>query len=235
MGLDVPFIWKSLETIGKTIPLTMAITVGPLVFGTILAIGITLIRLYKIKLLDPVASFYVSFFRSTPAIMHIMLIYLGIPMILDKLSAEYGWHLATNKIPIAVFVVAALSLTASAYLSEIIRSGILAVDSGEVEAAYACGLTHAQAIRRVVLPQAFIIALPNFINLFIGFLHTSSIAAIVSVPEITGTANIVASYNFEFLESYIAAAIIYWGLTILIECLGHLVERRTVRYQGGVI
>ena len=109
------------------------------------------------------------FFRSTPAILHIMLIYLGVPLIADQFSRAFHLGWSANQIPVAVFVIMALSLTAGAYMTEILRSGIMAVDTGQAEAAYSIGLTRGQMIRRVVLPQAFMISLPNFTNIGIGF------------------------------------------------------------------
>lgn len=132
-----------------------------------------------------------------------------------------------------MFVIMALSLTAGAYLTEIIRSGILAMDTGQVEAAYSVGLTPGQTFRRVILPQALMVSVPNFTNLGIGFLHTTSIAAIVAVPEITGTATIVASDNYAFLEAFIGAAMIYWILTLMIEAVSGIFEKRIAKFQGG--
>ncbi|MBA5844532.1 ABC transporter permease subunit, partial [Escherichia coli] len=81
MPLDVPFIGTAVMAMLKTIPLTLAMTFFPILFGFIIAIGLTLIRMYHVRFLEPIAKFYVSFFRSTPAILHIMLIYLGIPLL----------------------------------------------------------------------------------------------------------------------------------------------------------
>lgn len=235
MPLDVPFIGTAVMAMLKTIPLTLAMTFFPILFGFIIAIGMTLIRMYHVRFLEPIAKFYVSFFRSTPAILHIMLIYLGIPLLVDFLSKSFGLGISANKIPVVIFVIIALSFTAGAYLTEILRSGIIAVDIGQMEAAYSVGYTHGQTIRKVLLPQAFMIALPNFTNLCIGFLHTTSIAAIVAVPEITGMATIVASDNYAFLEAFIGAALIYWFLTILIEAVNYILEKNIAKYRGGTV
>ncbi|KJJ43396.1 cysteine ABC transporter permease [Bacillus subtilis] len=233
MPFDFPFIASAMKEMIKTIPLTLIMAVLPFVFGFLVALVNIMVRIFRIKWLVACSRFYVSFFRSTPAILHIMLIYLGIPPIADQISSFFhiGW--SANEIPVAVFVIMALSLTAGAYLTEIIRSGILAMDIGQVEAAYSVGLTPGQTFRRVILPQALMAAVPNFTNLGIGFLHTTSIAAIVAVPEITGTATIVASDNYAFLEAFIGAAMIYWILTLMIETVSGIFEKRTAKFQGG--
>jgi L-cystine transport system permease protein len=148
---------------------------------------------------------------------------------------EMDMNVQTNAIPVSLFVLFALSLSAGAYLSETIRSGIVSLPKGQVEAAYATGMTTFQVMRRIVLPQAFAGSIPNFTNVFVGFLHTSSIAFIVSQKEITGAANIVASTNLKFLEAFIAAGMIYWGLTILIEVLSSWIEKRVYSYAKGGI
>ncbi len=204
MELDIPFIGTAIKQMMKTVPLTLAMTVIPIIAGFFIALGNITVRIFRIKWSLACSAFYVSFSRH-PAILHIMLIYLGVPLIADQFSRAFHLGWSANQIPVAVFVIMALSLTAGAYMTEILRSGIMAVDTGQAEAAYSIGLTRGQMIRRVVLPQAFMISPPNFTNIGIGFLHTTSIAAIVAVPEITGTATIAASDNYAFLEAFIRA------------------------------
>ncbi|MCY8978544.1 amino acid ABC transporter permease [Bacillus halotolerans] len=235
MQFDFPFIASAMKEMIKTIPLTLMMAVLPIILGFLAALGNIMVRIFRIKGLTACSRLYVSFFRSTPAILHIMLIYLGVPPIVDRVSSFFHLGWSANEIPVTVFVVMALSLTAGAYLTEIIRSGILAMDTGQVEAAYSIGLTHGQTFRRVILPQALMVSIPNFTNLGIGFLHTTSIAAIVAVPEITGTATIVASDNYAFLEAFIGAAIIYWVLTLMMETVNGIFERKASRFQGGTL
>ncbi|MGG0742476.1 amino acid ABC transporter permease [Priestia megaterium] len=236
MIIDVPFIWTAFVEILKALPLTLLITIGPLLGGLLIGIAVAAVRINSVKIITPIANVYVSFFRGTPAILHIMVIYLGFPLFINKLSSYYGWDFNANSIPIVVFVLIALSFTAGAYMSEIIRSGLLAVEKGQIEAAYAIGMNRFQSMKRIVFPQAFALSLPNLCNIFIGFLHTSSIAFIVSQKELNGAANIVASNNLKFLEAYIAAALIYWMLTMLIEGITALLERKlTVYNRGGVV
>ncbi|MEI2440016.1 amino acid ABC transporter permease [Priestia megaterium] len=236
MIIDVPFIWTAFVEILKVLPLTLLITIGPLLGGLLIGIAVAAVRINSVKIITPIANVYVSFFRGTPAILHIMVIYLGFPLFINKLSSYYGWSFNANSIPIVVFVLIALSFTAGAYMSEIIRSGLLAVEKGQIEAAYAIGMNRFQSMKRIVFPQAFALSLPNLCNIFIGFLHTSSIAFIVSQKELNGAANIVASNNLKFLEAYIAAALIYWMLTMLIDGITALLERKlTVYNRGGVV
>jgi L-cystine transport system permease protein len=229
--IDIPFIWTALKEIIKALPLTLMLTVIPLIVGFFIGLVVALIRVYEVKGLSAVANGYVSFLRGTPIIMHIMLIYFGLPMLLQAVAPK----LAISSIPVSVFVLTALSLSAGAYLSEVIRSGIISIPKGQAEAAYSVGMSTFQMMVRIILPQALSQSIPNFTNIFIGFLHTTSIAFIVSEKELTGAAKIVASNNLKFLEAYIAAGIIYWVVTILVESISLLLEKKATSYaRGGV-
>lgn len=235
MTIDIPFIWTALKEIIKALPVTMMLTLIPLIAGFAIGLMVALIRVYKVRILNPIANGYVSFLRGTPIIMHIMLIYFGLPLLIDAAAEMFGLRAQSQLIPISVFVLFALSLSAGAYLSEAIRSGISSISKGQAEAAYSVGMNTFQMMTRIVLPQALAQSIPNLTNIFIGFLHTSSIAFIVSQKELTGAANIVASTNLKFLEAFIAAGLIYWLLTILAESISSFVEKKATAYvKGGV-
>ncbi len=235
MTIDIPFIWVAFKEIIKALPITLILTIVPLLVGFLIGIVVALVRVYRVRFLYRIANGYVSFFRGTPIIMHIFVIYFGFPLLIDEISKKFDLEIQTKSIPIISFVLIALSLAAGAYLSEIIRSGIISVSNGQIEAAYSVGMTKMQAMVRIILPQALAQSIPNFTNIIVGFLHTSSIAFLVSEKEVTGAANIIASINLKFLEAFIAAGMIYWGLTIIIEGLSYLLEKKVTAYnRGGV-
>ncbi|KOO49925.1 amino acid ABC transporter permease [Viridibacillus arvi] len=235
MTIDFLFIWIAFKELLKAAPLTLILTFIPIIFGFLIGVSVAMIRAYNLKLLSPIANAYVSFFRGTPAIMHIMLIYFGIPLLLDILIKYLHLPIQSNSIPIVLFVITALSLTAGSYLSEIIRSGISSVSQGQIEAAYAIGMNTFQVLERIILPQALAQSIPNFTNLIIGFLHTTSIAFLVSQKEITGAANIIASKNLKFLEAFIAAGFLYWIITAIIEWVSYAVEKKAKSYTNSAI
>ncbi|MGE7623767.1 amino acid ABC transporter permease [Viridibacillus sp. NPDC096237] len=235
MTIDFLFIWIAFKELLKAVPLTLILTFIPVIIGFLIGISVAMIRAYDLKYLSRIANGYVSFFRGTPAIMHIMLIYFGVPLLLDIIIEYLHLPIRSNSIPIALFVIIALSLTAGSYLSEIIRSGISSVSQGQIEAAYAIGMNTFQVVKRIILPQALAQSIPNFTNLVIGFLHTTSIAFLVSQKEITGTANIIASKNLKFLEAFIAAGFLYWIITAIIEAVSYVVEKKAKAYTNSAI
>ncbi|ETT87411.1 amino acid ABC transporter permease [Viridibacillus sp. FSL R5-0477] len=235
MTIDFPFIWIAFKELLKAAPLTLILTFTPIIIGFFIGISVAMIRAYNLRFLSQIANGYVSFFRGTPAIMHIMLIYFGVPLLLDILIKYLHLPIQSNSIPIVLFVITALSLTAGSYLSEIIRSGISSVSQGQIEAAYAIGMNTFQVLKRIILPQALAQSIPNFTNLIIGFLHTTSIAFLVSQKEITGAANIIASKNLKFLEAFIAAGLLYWIITAIIEWVSYAVEKKAKSYNNSAI
>ncbi|MFC5449326.1 amino acid ABC transporter permease [Paenibacillus aestuarii] len=219
----------------KALPLTLVISIVPLFTGFILGGAVAFIRMYKIKYIHRLAQLYVSFFRGTPILLHIMLVYFAFPMIFDALAVKFGWSVRSSVIPLITFIFVAFTLNIGAYMSETIRSGILSVSVGQLEAAYSVGMTTPQAMKRIVLPQALMSSLPNLLSKFVGLLHGSSLAFTISLQELNGTAHIVAMRNWKYLEAYIAAAAMYWVLTIAAEYGSALLEKRLNRYnRGGV-
>lgn len=231
MTIDISFIGVALVEIIKVLPLTLILTFTPVFFGTLIGIGVAFLRIKERKVITPLVNFYVSFFRGTPVIMHIMLIYYGIPIVIDIISTKFNWSFSSTSIPILFFVMLALTLSAGAYLSEIIRSGILSVTKGQIEAASSIGMTVFQVMKRIIIPQALGKSIPNFTNVLIGYLHATSLAFLVSIKELTGVANIVASVNLKFLEAFIAVGIIYWAVSILIEIFAHFIEKKVMVYS----
>ncbi|MBP1992215.1 amino acid ABC transporter permease [Paenibacillus eucommiae] len=235
MKLDPAFIFTAMLQLLSSLPVTLFITVVSVFCGLLIGTVVALIRIYRVPVLHPIAAFYVMFFRGTPMLMHLLLVYFGLPMLIDSLAAAFGWSFHSAAIPMLGFVLIAFSLTAGSYLSEVIRAAILSINRGQIEAAYSVGMTTWQALRRIVFPQAFAVSLPNLSNGLIGMLHGSTLAYTVSVVEINAKALIVASTNWKFLEAFIAAALIFWGVTLVIEKAAALLEKRLNTYnRGGV-
>ncbi|MFC5402889.1 amino acid ABC transporter permease [Cohnella soli] len=235
MTLDFSFIWTAFKQLVPALPTTLQITVVSVGIGFIIGTFIALSRLFNVPVLSQLGAAYVTFIRGTPMLTHLFLVYFGFSMILDHLSEKYGWSFNSVSIPMIGFAYIAFSITASAYLSEIVRSSIQSVEKGQMEAARAVGMSTSQGLRRIVFPQAFAAALPNLSNTLIAMLHASTLAFIVSVVDINAKAQIVASVNWKFTEAYLAAALLFWIVTIAIERVtGALEKRINVYNRGGV-
>ena len=207
-----------LEGVGNT----LIIAVFTVLFGTILGVLMAMARMSKFKPLKWLATAYIEFFRGTPLMVQLMFIFYGLPMIgvtfptvsfipdFDRFAAG----------------VVAMSLNSCAYVAEIIRSGIQAVDAGQMEAARCLGFHHREAMALVILPQAVRNILPALGNEFVTIIKESSIVSVISIADLMFRAKGIIAKTYSSLECLAVVAIIYFILTFLGGRLIALMERR---------
>ncbi|AIQ45677.1 cysteine ABC transporter permease [Paenibacillus sp. FSL R7-0273] len=222
---DISYVFSFLPKLFGTLGTTLLIVGGSLLAGIIVGFLVALPRLYKIPVLKTCSEVYISFFRGTPILIQLFLFYYGLPEILKLVNVDM------TRTPVLVFVILTYGLHTGAYMSEMIRAAVQAVDKGQVEAAYATGMTAFQAFRRIVLPQALGIAVPVFSNLVIALLKDTSLAFTLGVMEMTGKAQTLGTLTQHFIETYIALALIYLVISFTIEKLLLVAERRLLRHE----
>ena len=211
--------------IGK-LPVTILLALGGAFFGIIFAMIFALVKINRVRILYPIQAVFVSFLRGTPLLVQLMLTYYGIPLILKAINQSYGTAFNINAIPAELFAIVALAFNEAAYASETIRAAILSVDPGEIEAARSLGMTNRQVYRRIIIPNAAVVATPTLINSLIGLTKGTSLAFSASVVEIFAQARIIGGSDLTYFERFITVSIVYWIVNILIEILGRHIERR---------
>lgn len=231
---DASYIWEFIPKLFEALPVTLEMTIVAAVGGLVLGFLIALVKIKKIKVLNQICSVYVSFMRGTPLLVQLFLSYYGLPIVLQSINAEFGTSFDVNTVPAIVFVFIAFSLNEAAYNSETIRAAIQSVDKNEIEAGKAMGMTNLQIMRRITLPQALVVAMPNFGNSLISLLKNTSLAFTVSVVDIMGKAKVVSGRNLRLFEVYIAAAIVYWVVCIIIEVAAKLIEKNIDVKRKGI-
>jgi len=225
--LSYSFIWERLPSmlglelrngffIGTA--LTLFICAVAIVASTIVALAAALARLSKNGMAVGLSTFYISFFRGTPLLLQILLIYSGLPQIGVVISA----------VPAAII---ALSLCYGAYMAEIFRAGIQAIPRGQAEAARALGLPEGLIMRLVILPQAIRLIIPPTGNQFIAMLKDSALVSTLGAWELMYLSKTYGRSEFKFMEMLITAALIYWVLSIVLERVQARIERH---YGKGV-
>ena len=228
---DVQFMIEIIPQILKGIPYTLLIAVVAFIIGIVIGFFGALFKIFNVPVLKRITEVYVSFIRGTPLIVQIMLIYYAFPILIRIINQQLGTNIDISWIPAVVFMLLAFSVSAGAYLTESIRAAIQAIDKVQLEAAYSVGMTTAQAMTRIILPQALKVGLPVFANYFIGLLKDTSLAFTAAVPEIMGQAKIVAGRASRFFEAYIDAALIYWVICIIFERVVALIEKNVSRSE----
>ncbi|MDE3840874.1 amino acid ABC transporter permease [Bacillus methanolicus] len=210
---DVSYIFESIPELIPFLKVTFMVAGLSVLFGTFLGFILAVMKLGKSKIAQKIAYGYTTIIRCTPSIVLLFLTYYGIPAI----AINFGINL--NNIHTAVFVVITFSLQFAAAMSEVIRTAYESIDRGQFEAAVCVGLSNTQAYRRIILPQAFVVALPNFGNSLLELLKEGSLAYTIGLIDVMGKAELIISsnYNAHALEIYLGLSIIYWVLSIIIE------------------
>ena len=232
---DIEYMLSTVPEILKYLPVTLKIALYSGIISLILGFAVALVRTFKIKVLSQICAVYVSFIRGTPAMVQLLVAYYGIPIMLKGMNESLGTNLNVSGIPASVFAVVALSLNTGAFMSETIRSAILAVDAGQLEACYSVNMNTFTALRRIILPQVFTVALPPLGNSLISLLKETSLIFNISVIEMMAAAKIVGTRSFRFFEVYIVVALIYWACCLVLERLLLLLEKRVRKYERSAV
>jgi polar amino acid transport system permease protein len=218
------------------VPLTLVICIGAILLATVLATLGALARLSRNPISYGVATFYTSFFRGTPLLVQIFLIYFGLAEVGIRLKeVGYGGLSALfilDEVPAGIL---ALGLNYGAYMTEIFRAGMQSVGHGQGEAADALGMNYRQKMRRIVLPQAIRVIIPPTGNEFIAMLKDSALVYTIGALELFRRADLAGRADFRSLEAYLLAAMVYWVITGVFSLFQGRLERRMSRgyVRGG--
>lgn len=206
---------SSLQVIGQALPLllsgamiTLQIAAVSTLVGLVLGSLIGMTRLSSLKPVRWGARAYIDFFRGTPLLVQIFMIYFGVPALLK----EVGWEFSFDRLLAAIV---ALSLNSAAYIAEIVRAGIQSIDPGQLEAAQSLGLSSAQTMQYVIFPQAFRRMIPPLGNEFITLLKDTSLVAVIGFEELFRRGQLIVAENYRPFELYAAVALVYLSLTLL--------------------
>ncbi|PCH12484.1 Inner membrane amino-acid ABC transporter permease protein YecS [Streptococcus parauberis] len=211
--INLELIWKSLGYVLGGLPYTLGISLLSFTSGLFLGLILALLGRSKQTWLRQLIKFYVSFMRGVPMIVVLFVLYFGLPY--------YGFQL-----PALLCALIGFTMVSAAYMAEVFRGSIEAVDFGQWEAARALGLPYGSIVKQVILPQAFRIAVPSLGNVIIDMVKSSSLTAMITVPDIFQNAKIIGSREWDYMSMYILVALIYWGITIVLEKSQAVIEEK---------
>ena len=196
---------------------TILIAFFAVIIGTIIGLLLALVRHYydntgKLKILNAISKIYINTIRGTPVLLQLMIIYYVI--------------FKSVNINIIIVGILAFGLNSGAYVAEIIRSGLISIDKGQMEAGYALGLNYSKIMKHIIMPQAIKNVLPALGNEFITLLKETSAGAYIGILELTKASDIIASRTYEYFFPLIIIASIYLIMTLGLSKLVNLMERR---------
>lgn len=222
---DIGQVFVNIPDILRFLPVTMELAIGSMIVSLILGLLVALIKIKKIPVLTPIATLFISVIRGTPVLVQLYVTYYGIPLILKYFNYKNGTSYNLNGIPSILYAFVALAVNEAAYNAEIIRASLLSVEKGQIEAASSLGMTYFQVLRRIILPEAIVVALPSLGNSFIGLIKGTSLAFTCAVVEMTAEGKIIGGRTFRYFEVYISLALIYWAITIIVERIIKALEK----------
>ena len=216
MTLDYSVVLTKIPILLEGCWVTLQISFFALLLGMVFGIAGALCRISSNRVLNSIAFFYVWVIRGTPVMVQLFILYFGLPQLGIKLPSMLAGVLG-------------LAVNTGAYVTEIIRAGVLAVDKGQMEAALSVGMNYRQAMVRIIGPQATKICIPPLVNQFIMTLKNSSIASLVTITELFRTGEQIIYTTFRSFEVYTAVAILYLIMNSVFMVIADRLERKMAR------
>jgi polar amino acid transport system permease protein len=214
---DFSFLWHYRWLVLCGLGITIAYTIGTILVGFVIGLAVGLLRLSRKKLLTLPLVAYVEIFRCTPLLVQIIWFYYALPVVLGI------------DIPATVAATMVLSLYTGAFYAEIVRGGVESIERGQWDAARAIGLKHLQALRLVILPQAFRRMIPPFMNQSIIQLKNTSLVSTIAVADLLYEGQMITAATYRPLEVYTMVAILYFAVLFPLTLAAQYVERRLAR------
>lgn len=208
---------ENLPLILSGLPMTIAVSFLSMAIGMVLGLPLALMRSSERKVVRLPARVYISFMRGTPVLVFLFIIYFGLPAVGIEFTAFQA-------------AVLGFGLNATAYIAEVNRAALNSVEYGQWEAAHSLGLNYRQSVTGIILPQAMRIAMPPLTNIFLDLVKATSLAAVITVPELFQKTQIASGRSFDFLTMYTLVALIYWPLCILISIVQERFEKHFSRF-----
>ncbi|CDQ42058.1 MULTISPECIES: amino acid ABC transporter permease [Virgibacillus] len=214
---DIELALESLPFVLGGLPMTLLVSFVGMALGLVLGLFLALARGSNRFIFRLPARTYISFMRGTPMLVFLFILYFGLPVVGIKLTALVAACLG-------------FGLNSAAYIAEIDRSSLNSIDVGQWESAKALNLTYWQTLRKIILPQAMRIAIPPLTNVFMDIVKATSLAAVITVPELFQKTQIIAGREFDAMTMYVLVALIYWPVCILISLVQDRLEKRYSKF-----
>ena len=230
-SLDYQFLWETFFIALSGVPVALFVTAVALLIALPAGFLLALTRLNKIPVLHRFAQVYVSFVRGTPIIVQIFIVYSSIPLLLDSIFKKYAINMNVYDVNPIWYAFIVFSFNTTAILIEVFRSALGTVEKGQLEAAQSVGLTNFQAYRRIIIPQALVVSMPNLCTATVNLIKATSLGYAMSLQEITLKAKVAANVGYNYVEAYLDIFIVYLLLCSAVEFVFKLYEKRLAKYK----
>ena len=233
MELDYGFMIETFYKIWDGIGVTLGLTALSLLIALPVSFYMAIIRLRGHKLGTGITRFYISFVRGTPLVLQILLMYSLLPsflnFVLKSMGSSFNIFESVNPFWYAVIV---FSLNTIALLAEVFRSALMSIDKGQMEAGVSIGLTEWQTYRRIIIPQALVVALPAISNITVNLIKGTSLAFLMTVKDVLAIGKIAASYGYNYIEAYLDVFLVYIIVCTIVQIIYRIAEKRIGAFRA---
>jgi len=217
MNISWDYILESLKSGLQYFPNTLKLVLIPTFLGLIIGTVIAFVQTFKIPVIGKVLRALITLYRGIPIVVALMIYNLLFTLKFEAIARFFHLNMSVADVDQIIVGIFALTLMSICLMSESVRGGLIAIDNGQFEAGYSVGLTRMQTLRRIIIPQLIPISIPPLTNNVIGIIKGSSITMAIGITEVLAGALIPSSKSYSFFEGYIAAAVIYWVFTVILE------------------
>lgn len=216
------------------IPQTLLLVAVPFAVSIVVGFVVAVIRVWRVPVLAPVLQVLTTIIRGIPVYLLLVIANLLYDLYFDAIAEHFGWAARKSDSGLLNLSIVIMSIAFIPAAAEFLRGALLAVPASQYEAGYASGLTRLQILRRIVIPQMIPEAIPSISNMLISLIKASALTSAIGVMDILNESIRSASYNYNLLEAYLAAALLYWGLAVGIELLMKAAELRAGRFKKAL-
>lgn len=224
MNFDTQVMIDTILVVMRAVPRTFGIAAVVLVIGILLGAVFAQLKMKPVPIITPLVRLFVSYMRGVPLIVHLFVMMYSLPQASSSLLAIFGVTVQPHDFPSLIIVITTFSLLEAAIESENIRGAFQSIDPRQIEAGQSIGMTRRQNLRRIIIPQVLSVAIPLFLNAFLKNIKGLSLAFTVGVVDILAQARYAAALSYRYLESYIAAALVYWLICGVLQMIFNRVE-----------
>ncbi|MBQ8085827.1 MAG: ABC transporter permease subunit [Lachnospiraceae bacterium] len=231
MGFEYDNFLDSLHYAVYYLPITAKLAFAALVIGIIIGLIVAIIRYYRIPVLSQLLSVLITVYQGIPTMVALLLYNLLFSFLIGGVVEGLGLNVEVRDVSNIVVGYIALSLFAITSISETFRGAILSIDKIQFEAGYSIGLTKLQTLYRIIIPQIIPTAIPGLINNMVGIIKGTSLVSAIGIMEVMNASIIPCSRTYSFVEGYVAAALVYWAFTLVLETIAKGIEKKTKGFR----
>lgn len=226
MNFDIQMMVETIFIVFRAVPRTLLMALVILLLGILFGGLITFVKMKRIPILTQIINIFISYARGVPLIVHLFVINASLPEGISYLLRYAGIQMEPHEFPSLVIVLFTYTFLEAAIESENIRGAFQSIDPMQIEAGMSIGFTRRQNLKRVIVPQALAVALPLFLNAFLKIIKALSLAFTVGAVDIMAQSRYAAALSSRYLESYVAAALVYWLICGVLLVLFNRIEKQ---------